>query len=137
MKVYLDTSIAIRFFKNFLKQKQAPFSLLFLKSLGAKIYASSLTFAEAFENLVKLDKKTFLGLSEEFLSFFRIKLIENFEVKDLLNLVLEFGLESKDAIHLSLAKQNKCYLLTADKKLCLKGLNFYPQILYLTDLYFL
>ncbi|MEM7825279.1 MAG: PIN domain-containing protein [Candidatus Aenigmatarchaeota archaeon] len=131
--LYLDSNIVIRYFKNFIKKKKTPFILDAL-SLNPrfKLFISSWTFAEVFETMQKefnLSQEETLKIYKNFLKEFKVELIEEFQVDSFATeLVRDFGLESKDALHLLISKRKNLSLLTTDKKLIERGILKYKKI---------
>lgn len=146
--IYLDTSIAERFFKKaILSEKQnKPFSLpkifsYFKNHREIQLFTSSFTLAEIYEHLWKGYQSTSVKiakLTNIFLYEFRIIPILEFTINpEILRWIRKYKLEAKDIIHLSIAKNKDFILLTDDEDLLNKGKIIYSKIISEEDLPFL
>ncbi|MEM5843686.1 MAG: PIN domain-containing protein [Candidatus Aenigmatarchaeota archaeon] len=132
-KFYLDSNIVLRYFKNVINKKKVPFIIKALTSNNNfKIFVSSWTLAEVFEIMqkeFKLDKSQISNIFKKFLEESKAEIIEEFHLNSsIAGLVKNFGLEAKDALHLSISKRKKLALLTCDKRLAEKGILSYKKI---------
>lgn len=134
-KIYLDSNIVIRYFKNLIrkKNKKLPFILSLLSSNPSfKLITSSWTFAEVFEVMQKefnLNPKEISKLYKSFIKDSKAEIINNFQLNSsVMKIVRRNGLEAKDALHLLISKKKNLAFLTADKKLIKKGIEKYQNI---------
>ncbi|MEM5882742.1 MAG: PIN domain-containing protein [Candidatus Aenigmatarchaeota archaeon] len=133
-RLYLDSNILIRYFKNMISKRKVPFIIKVLSlNDNFKIFVSSWVLAEVFEVMqkeFKLDKNKISLILKKFLEESKAEIIEEFSLNSsIANLVKNFGLEAKDALHLFISKKEKLTLLTSDKKLAEKGILSYKKIL--------
>jgi predicted nucleic acid-binding protein len=131
-KIYLDSNIILRYFKNSIRKKSIPFILKVLSS-NFKVFISSWVLAEVFEVMQKefnLSQNKIIQIYKKFLNDFKVEVIDELKVdSSIVKLVRNFGLEAKDALHLFISKKRNLALLTTDKKLVEKGFLSYPNII--------
>lgn len=144
-KIYLDASIAERFFKKVLIDNRKNRPLIppkifqfFQQNPETKLFASSFTLAENFEHMWKDYQATpqeITKLTEVFIKKFTITPILEFDIKpEILRWIRKHKLEAKDVIHLSIAKNHQLLLLTDDDDLLDRGKAVYEKIISEEDL---
>ena len=139
LKFYLDTNMSERFFKNAIFSKrrktklEIPKIFGYLVSINAELYVSSFSLAEVYEHMWKSYQAQPHEISEMtqlFLQKFKIKLILDFEISGkILHYVRKRKLEAKDAVHLSIAKNNDIYLLSDDNDFIERARAFYAKLI--------
>ncbi len=140
IQIYLDTSIAERYFKKAVMQEKQNKQFLppkifsfFESHKEIQLFISSFTLAEIFEHLWKryqVKPENISKLSNFFISRFEIIPILEFNIKpDILRWIRKYKLEAKDVIHLSIARSNKLFLLTDDDDLLDRGKAIYDKII--------
>ncbi|MBU5688029.1 MAG: PIN domain-containing protein [Candidatus Aenigmarchaeota archaeon] len=141
MRVYLDTNIVFGFFKRFLeskfmkKQFRLPEKML-IANKAKDVYISELVLSEVVsgmkkwceKNEIKLSKNEIESLVQEFRKEFKIKILKKVEIKDLF-LLVNYGIDINDGIHLEISKNRDMVFVTDDKRLYEAGKYFYGKVL--------
>ena len=139
LKLYLDTNMSERFFKNAILSKRNRMELKipkifeYLTSLDAELFVSSFSLAEIYEHMWKkyqAKPNEISEITQNFLEKFKIRLVLNFEIKSIiLRWIRKRKLEAKDVIHLLIAKNLDIYLLSDDDDFTERAQALYRKII--------